>query len=251
MKPIMITTLYLLLVASQASASTCAPGDHWIDTCNAGTETYNISMYFGLDTDSDSLANVDASFYGTATISHSDPVAINILEPEHLNAIGTQIVSMNLTGSAGGYVDGWTLHMGSEEGLADSTGYIIENTDPLLGDSKFDTVFEIRNTHFGTLHHNSTFFFSALIGEYPSLGTKFKHVGGPFGTDFALYDATDANVINLVDLIDTDSITIGRPYFVIESVVSPVPVPAAVWLFGSGLIAMIGFAKRRQCSSGT
>lgn len=27
---------------------------------------------------------------------------------------------------------------------------------------------------------------------------------------------------------------------------SPVPVPAAVWLFGSGLIGLLGFAKRRR-----
>lgn len=31
----------------------------------------------------------------------------------------------------------------------------------------------------------------------------------------------------------------------INSTVKPVPVPAAVWLFGSGLIGLIGFARRR------
>ena len=30
--------------------------------------------------------------------------------------------------------------------------------------------------------------------------------------------------------------------------VSAVPVPAAVWLFGSGLIGLIGFAKRKKGS---
>jgi hypothetical protein len=28
--------------------------------------------------------------------------------------------------------------------------------------------------------------------------------------------------------------------------VSPVPVPAAIWLFGTGLIGLIGFTKRRK-----
>ncbi|MCP4331014.1 MAG: PEP-CTERM sorting domain-containing protein [Gammaproteobacteria bacterium] len=28
--------------------------------------------------------------------------------------------------------------------------------------------------------------------------------------------------------------------------VSPIPVPAAIWLFGTGLIGLIGFSKRRK-----
>ncbi len=31
-----------------------------------------------------------------------------------------------------------------------------------------------------------------------------------------------------------------------ESFVSKVPVPAAVWLMGTGLIGLIGFGRRRQ-----
>jgi len=31
----------------------------------------------------------------------------------------------------------------------------------------------------------------------------------------------------------------------VDAAVTPVPVPAAVWLFGSGLIGLIGFAKRK------
>ncbi len=33
---------------------------------------------------------------------------------------------------------------------------------------------------------------------------------------------------------------------IVEAQVSPVPVPAAFWLFGSGLIALVGFGKRRK-----
>jgi len=31
----------------------------------------------------------------------------------------------------------------------------------------------------------------------------------------------------------------------VDSAVTPVPVPAAVWLFGSGLVGLIGFVKRK------
>ncbi|BCA57083.1 hypothetical protein W02_42230 [Nitrospira sp. KM1] len=36
----------------------------------------------------------------------------------------------------------------------------------------------------------------------------------------------------------------NSPQFIITADVTPVPVPAAVWLFGSGLAAMVGFARR-------
>jgi hypothetical protein len=31
-------------------------------------------------------------------------------------------------------------------------------------------------------------------------------------------------------------------------VVSPVPIPAAVWLFGSGLLGLIGIARRKKAA---
>ena len=51
-------------------------------------------------------------------------------------------------------------------------------------------------------------------------------------------------------LADTTSVGelafIQKKFGVIGITVNPIPVPAAVWLFGSGLIALVGFAKRRQ-----
>ncbi len=37
-----------------------------------------------------------------------------------------------------------------------------------------------------------------------------------------------------------------RAAFFASEVVNPVPIPAAVWLFGSGLIGLIGYSKRRK-----
>ena len=36
------------------------------------------------------------------------------------------------------------------------------------------------------------------------------------------------------------------PYIIEGSLTSTVPVPAAVWLFGSGLIGLVGFARRKK-----
>jgi len=59
-------------------------------------------------------------------------------------------------------------------------------------------------------------------------------------------------------LIDTDSDGIPGTAFIdgpfpgftmaIEGVASPVPLPAAVWLFGSGLIGFLGMAARRKAA---
>jgi hypothetical protein len=40
---------------------------------------------------------------------------------------------------------------------------------------------------------------------------------------------------------------VGREYIGLDNVnVSPVPMPAAVWLFGSGFLAMLGMSKVRR-----
>ncbi|MBX3329707.1 MAG: VPLPA-CTERM sorting domain-containing protein [Nitrospira sp.] len=45
-------------------------------------------------------------------------------------------------------------------------------------------------------------------------------------------------------LFNAKSFAQNHPQFIITADVAPVPVPAAVWLFGSGLAAMVGFARR-------
>jgi len=54
----------------------------------------------------------------------------------------------------------------------------------------------------------------------------------------ALGGGLDWDVSYILDVSGTD--------FVRLSVVSSVPVPAAVWLFGSGLLGLIGVARRKQ-----
>ena len=45
---------------------------------------------------------------------------------------------------------------------------------------------------------------------------------------------------------------VGDEYVVVDNLtfqaVSPVPVPAAIWLFGTGIIGLIGFSKRRKAA---
>ena len=63
-------------------------------------------------------------------------------------------------------------------------------------------------------------------------------------------DCSDGDIFTLdysahVPLDDPNGFA-GVPWRIhLEGVVSAVPVPAAVWLFGSGLLGLIGFARRK------
>lgn len=71
----------------------------------------------------------------------------------------------------------------------------------------------------------------------------------------AVYQLTDGTVSGIWDVnqlaLDTNCCTnnAGNDVFALSHVaaysVSEVPVPAAVWLFGSGLIGLLGFARRK------
>ena len=62
------------------------------------------------------------------------------------------------------------------------------------------------------------------------------------GPDYYLGDVNSTIGIHMnFDLSAGDSVTFDTLFDV-----TPIPVPAAVWLFGSGLIALAGFVRRRQ-----
>ena len=46
--------------------------------------------------------------------------------------------------------------------------------------------------------------------------------------------------------LDTDTITATLSSYSFQT--SPVPIPAAIWLFGTALIGLVGFSKRRKAA---
>jgi hypothetical protein len=237
--PVFLSLLGFGSVQAHAAA-VCGPGNHWIDSCPAGTETLPIIMRFGLSTNGDSVTDVEVQFDGTITVQRNDPVVGNpTTDPGHLNYIQTEILSMNLVGTSA-YGNGWFFRAGVSEGLSPSTGFIRETTNAAVGTNRFDLVFQIDGSPYGTLHHDGTFFFSAPIDRLPPVGTVYKHLGGPFGTDFALLDTGDNQVLRLTDLFGTDYVTQGRPEFTI------VPLPSALGLLAVGIFGLFGARFRRR-----
>lgn len=79
-------------------------------------------------------------------------------------------------------------------------------------------------------------------------GTVFDQ--GPSGIYANLVDASFDPVTNRYSLSWANVIPVVFPgfqgYWHIEGTYSPVPIPAAVWLFGSGLLGLAGLARRNK-----
>lgn len=79
--------------------------------------------------------------------------------------------------------------------------------------------------------------------DYPGIIVDVLDLGG----DFTIRDLSftnDSVTIGTVASASFSSPTLLSHTF--ELVVSPVPIPAAAWLFGSGLIGLIGLARRKK-----
>jgi hypothetical protein len=103
--------------------------------------------------------------------------------------------------------------------------------------------------HFGFL----PFVVSTTGLNQSEVGTTVTAFGASLGlTDADVSDNFSHNIfndsfgLNIVDLDSAGNILslAGRGVVDPGTGVSPVPVPAAVWLFGSGLVGLIGFARR-------
>ena len=54
----------------------------------------------------------------------------------------------------------------------------------------------------------------------------------------------DPSITQVIQIVNTDAALLNYNF-----ITTPVPVPAAVWLFGSGLLGLIGVARRKQATS--
>ena len=75
------------------------------------------------------------------------------------------------------------------------------------------------------------------IGSYDGVDFTYQSPSQPYSSYFGSFDGTSLSLY-------TDYIFYSEIYGDVASV-SSVPLPAAVWLFGSGLLGLIGLGKRK------
>lgn len=228
----------------------CGPGDHWVDTCSAGTDVFRSWYKFGIDVNFfdgnlDGQPDANVMFYDpTTTVVRQNPIATDPLNLTHLNQIKTEITKSEATGPDPfnpANLD-WVLRIGTLAGVAQpSSGLITETpTNSYLADSFFDIFMEIDIPGFGTLHNIDPFRVGAVIDRAPTIrlpGTPPLltniYEPAPSILPFWLYDENDQHVANITLLLDgTD------PHHM-------VPEPSVLLLLGAGF-AIMGLGHRRR-----
>lgn len=99
---------------------------------------------------------------------------------------------------------------------------------------------------------NANFTFDATTnavtfsGSYPDPVAGFGFINFSFsGTDF-LVDLTTFDPAGLSGFVNTASLNTSYTVDTLRVSVSAVPLPAAVWLFGTGLIGLLSISRRRM-----
>lgn len=230
--------------ALYASASSVAMGDH-TQTRGQGSANWATVLTFSDPALTGTTAYAHASFYLNGGLaSYSDPLAAGAIGNSTVGASiyigGTTVFSVlgQLTSRNGAIItDDKRL------GLALNGVYQMDPTSSLSGTFSFDIPFT-----FGTpflMNASLTAFTQAMASAPGDLASAYSNFGssGYWGgiSDVHLADGT---VLSGYSLASDSGFDWSNAY----PTAAPVPVPAALWLFGSGLLGLIGVARRKKAA---
>ena len=163
-------------------------------------------------------------------------------DSDGLDEIEVEMVSMNLTGTSSLLGDTVQLQLlggipvvGEIEELVNNAPSVLDLSpygSSLGATSRFELRFDIASSD-GTFLASTSgapgLFFAAILDDFPGLNTVYSS----FGT------------VPLLDSFGSTGYTLGPGEFVFTNVV---PVPAAAWLFGTGLLGLVGIARRKKAA---
>ncbi len=194
------------LTTNRASAQACGPGNHWVDTCPAGTDNMpDTGALVGIDIDLDCVEDLSLVLRGPVDIDRSSPLDDSTNFPGtrpvdgHLDVIDTEIVSMTLTGG------GVTLRVGVNTpginpAVPNTFGAVAEQpADPALAESFFDVFFEVAGVPGGPVYNHTALRIDAAPPiEFVPPDTVYLH---PSPLCLPLYDDPVAGTLlyNLVE----------------------------------------------------
>lgn len=138
----------------------------------------------------------------------------------------------------GGWSDGGYLSGQFETSFSAELDSFISTTEIV----SFDANYTGLHTFSWSLHDLVYFGYSSSSNDVSFQLGSTLNAGGPYvGSPFSF------TVNRYVAYLDNSEFSHTDEYMVIQEV-SSVPIPAAAWLFGSGLISLIGFSRRKKHS---
>ena len=193
----------------------CGPGDHWIDSCVGGQDSFpSISAIGGVDISFDCGTDVTIPASGSAVVQRADPSDDSQNYPGtrpidgHDDVIDTEILSMTLTGSGASITAG--AGQGYGGALSASNGIIAEQlTDPALGESFFDLYLEAYLNGFYAYNH-VPIRVQATLDRFPPYGVTYT-----FNGCIPAYSSPDSGQGAQIGNITSVTLTINEP--------SPIP----------------------------
>ena len=156
---------------------------------------------------------------GAIDVSWSFPGSSGTIAGSEFTITGTSDVNSNLI-SGVVPIDSTTLDMSNWRGLWNrdtiDLGGCVGSACPYKNDKKKGG--RVTDTHEATFNWDGTY-------------------GDSFTLDYQAHIPTDSPLVSAR----------GQPYnLYMTGVVEPVPIPAAAWLFGSGLLGLVGLARRKK-----
>lgn len=133
--------------------------------------------------------------------------------------------------------------------VLDAAGLFTELADGVYGDGDvFDAITCASSGICATPASNNTRKGAYSIGPAPIATTSFNTAGATgYGTTLGQLSLGTDDGVGGSPMDSGPFSTFNLNYdFTSMTIVSAVPVPAAVWLFGSGLLGLAGFARRRR-----
>jgi len=185
-----------------------------------------------------SAAGGNPGGYMTTDNLSASPIQFNIIGAANTGADysgvfadGLWNISVDLSFMRGNFTDAWLRFRFQD---ATANGWHIS-----LGEDIFDPTWETYSILFDTTWDDATAMANGWIQEPDGTLTNTPSFSG-------LWDDVYTSEVRLfgTPLAGTPGITAGIDNYI----VSAVPIPAAVWLFGTALIGLVGFSKRRKAA---
>ena len=218
-----LSALFLLIASNAANAAVVAT---WADP---GTNSFTFT---DTGTNNDGAGNLAAS---NSDISLNLPVlGLTGLDASYLmtDLSGNELTTTSQTDNPGGYIDA-TFEAGKIVIISDVAQYGF-----LAGDTLLTITFDSAIGVLGNVLGNDSIIGQNVVFSGPALGGLIAT------SEIFSFSVADLNPIHAVlNPADMENWTATTSF---TSSATLVPVPAAIWLFGSGLLGLAGIARRRK-----